>query len=209
MVGAPEDLDAALVAGLRAGDEQTFATLVDRYHASLVRVARAYVVTKEAAEDVAQETWLGVIRGIDRFEGRSSLKTWIFRIAINRAMTRGSREARSLPFSSLGPDEPAVEPTRFLDSGRWAGYWSDPPKASERPEEHVLTGEARAVVEAAIAALPDQQRLVITLRDVQGFTAAEACDLLGVSDANQRVLLHRARSRVRAVLERELAGVEA
>jgi RNA polymerase sigma-70 factor (ECF subfamily) len=209
MVGAPEELDAAVVARLRAGDERAFAALVDRYHGSLVRVARAYVATKEAAEDVAQETWLGVIRGLDRFEGRSSLKTWIFRIAINRAMTRGTREARTLPFSSLGPDAPAVEPSRFLDSGRWAGYWSDPPKASERPEEQVLTAEARAVVDAAIAGLPAQQRLVITFRDVQGFSAAEACDLLGVSEANQRVLLHRARSKVRAVLERELAGVEA
>jgi RNA polymerase sigma-70 factor (ECF subfamily) len=209
MADDPVDLDAAAVAGLRAGDEQAFAELVDRYHGSLVRVARAYVATREAAEDVAQETWLGVIRGIDRFEGRSSLKTWIFRIAINRAMTRGSREARSLPFSSLGADEPAVEPSRFVESGRWAGYWADPPKASEQPEEHVLTGEVHAVVEAAIAGLPAQQRLVITLRDVQGFTAAEACDLLGVSEANQRVLLHRARSKARAVLERELSGVEA
>ncbi len=194
-------VDVRLVAALRAGDEQAFAQLVDQYHASMVRVARAYVATKEAAEDVVQDAWLGVIRGLDRFEGRSSLKTWIFRIVINKALTKGGRDARSVPFSSLGPDGPAVDPDRFFESGRWSGWWLSDDSLTRLPDRIVLGRESRAMIDAVIATLPASQRLVITLRDVQGFTAEEACELLGVSEANQRVLLHRARTRVRSALE--------
>jgi RNA polymerase sigma-70 factor, ECF subfamily len=213
-VGAPagDTDDSRLVSALRMGDEHAFGELVQRFHASMVRVARAYVSSKEAAEDVVQDAWMGIIQGLPRFEGRSSLKTWMFRIVINKAMTRGGRDARSVPFSALGPDEPAVDPDRFLDGGRWAGHWARPPSPSDVPEVALLTSEARAMVDQVIASLPPNQRLVITLRDVQGFPAPEACELLGVSEANQRVLLHRARSKVRAALEEyesERVGAEA
>ncbi|HVW31192.1 MAG TPA: sigma-70 family RNA polymerase sigma factor [Acidimicrobiia bacterium] len=190
--------DDGLVAALRRGDEGAFAALVERYHDPLLRLARSFVATREQAEDVVQETWLGVLNGIDRFEGRSSLKTWIFRILVNRAKTRGVREKRSVPFSALeGDDTPSVPPERF--SG---GAWSAPPESwARRPEEQLLSDETRAVVDDAIAGLPDQQRAVITLRDVRGFTAPETTEILGLTDANQRVLLHRARSKVRARLE--------
>jgi RNA polymerase sigma-70 factor (ECF subfamily) len=202
------DEDAALVKALARGDEKAFATLVDRYHASLLRLAMSYVATREQAEDVVQETWLGVLNGIDRFEGRSSLKTWIFRILVNRAKTKGVRERRSVPFSSLESDgedrEPAVDPSRFSE-----GAWSAPPESWEGiPEDRLLSGETRAVVEDAIAALPAMQRAVITVRDVRGFTAQEACETLGLTEANQRVLLHRARSKVRARLEEYLGWAE-
>ena len=174
--------------------------LVERYHAALVRLARSFVSTRAAAEDVAQETWLGVLNGLDRFEGRSSLKTWIFRILVNRAKTRGQRDARSVPFSSLsGPGgEPAVDPDRFMEEGAWAS----PPRPWEgEPEERLLAGEAREVIDAAIAELPPMQRRVITLRDLDGLDADETRELLDLTDGNQRVLLHRARSKVRQALE--------
>jgi RNA polymerase sigma-70 factor (ECF subfamily) len=200
--------DAALVEALRRGDEQAFASLVRRHHASLLRLAMSYVATREQAEDAVAETWLGVLKGIDRFEGRSSLKTWIFRILVNRAKTKGVREQRSVPFSSLGTEgdggeaEPSVDPGRFAP----AGNWSAPPQSWEGlPEERLLSAEAKAVVDDAIARLPDMQRAVITLRDVQGFTAEEARDVLGLTEVNQRVLLHRARSKVRARLEEYLS----
>jgi RNA polymerase sigma-70 factor (ECF subfamily) len=205
------DEDVALVEALRRGDEKAFATVVDRYHSSLLRLAMSYVATREQAEDVVQETWLGVLNGIDRFEGRSSLKTWIFRILVNRAKTKGVRERRSIPFSSLDGDEqqPSVDPSRFQEGGRSAGAWSSPPESWEGiPEDRLLSGETRMVVEEAIALLPAMQRAVITLRDVRGFTAQEACDVLGLTEANQRVLLHRARSKVRARLEEYLASAE-
>ena len=204
--------DSAVLAALRAGDEETFAALVDRYHASMVRVARAYVATKETAEDVVQEAWIGVVQGLSRFEGRSSLKTWMFRIVTNKAMTRGGRDARSVPFSSLGADEPAVDPSCFRDSGRWQGWWVSPDVVGHLPEALLLSKEVRAKIDAVIATLPSSQRVVITLRDIQGMTAHETCDVLGVSEANQRVLLHRARSKVRTALEeylRDGVGAEA
>ena len=178
----------------------------------MMRVARSYVASRETAEDVVQETWLGVINSIDRFEERSTLKTWIFRILVNRAKTRGERESRSRPFSSLASpeDEPSVDPVRFLATGRWAGYWSVPPSSNSLPEDHVVMGEAHQYLCAAIDELPDNQRLVITLRDIQGLTAGEVCELLELSEANQRVLLHRARSKARTHFERflnESAGV--
>lgn len=208
-----EDDDQAVVEALRRGDEKAFATLIERYHSSLLRLAMSYVATKEEAEDAVQETWLGVLKGIDRFEGRSSLKTWIFRILVNRAKTKGVRERRSVPFSSLEGDtdekEPSVDPSRFQEGTRLAGSWSSPPESWEGiPEDRLLSGETRAVVEEAIALLPAMQRAVITLRDVRGFTAQEACEVLGLTEANQRVLLHRARSKVRARLEQYLGSAD-
>ena len=198
--------DRTLVGALRRGEEAAFTTLIGRYHPTMLRVARGYVATKEAAEDVVQETWLGVIRGIDSFEERSSLKTWIFHILVNRARTRGERESRTRPFSALASagDEPAVDPSRFIDSGRGAGFWSAPPSTQSIPEERVLAREAGALLIEAIDRLPANQQIVISLRDVQGLDSREVCELLGISEANQRVLLHRARSKVRGALEQYL-----
>ena len=193
-----------LVARLRAGDDTAFAFLVDTYFQSMIHVARGYVATKEAAEDVVQETFLGVIRGLAAFEGRSSLRTWMFRILVNRATSRGEREGRVRPFSSLGEDGPTVDPDRFEASGRWKGFWTDPPTHREIPEANVLAGEIGARLTAAIAELPAAQRAVIELRDVQGLTSVEVCELLDLTEANQRVLLHRARARVRLLLEEYL-----
>ena len=205
------DEDARLVAALRRGDAAAFAMLLDLYHGSLVRVAMVYVRNHAVAEEVVQETWLGVIKGIDRFEGRSSLKTWIFRILTNTAKTRGEREGRSVPFSALSIDEesgePAVDPERFLsaDAPRWADHWAAPPSSWDSvPEQRLLSKETLGRIQAAIETLPPVQRQVITLRDVGGWTSEEVCSLLDVSEANQRVLLHRARSKVRRVLEEYL-----
>jgi RNA polymerase sigma-70 factor (ECF subfamily) len=203
--------DRELVGALRAGDESAFGSLVDRYYAPMLSVARSYVASREAAEDVVQETWMGVIEGIDRFEGRCSLKTWMYRILVNRARTRGERESRTRPFSSLTPvEEPVVDPGRFRpDSHRWGGFWADPPTA-ELPEQQALATEMRGMLKDVIAELPDAQRIVISLRDVQDFTAEEVCELLDISEGNQRVLLHRARSKARAALEMHLkAGLDA
>lgn len=197
--------DQRLVRALRSGDESAFAELIDLYHGSMLRLARSYVSDRAVAEEVVQETWLGVIRGIDRFEGRSSLKTWIFRILTNTAKKRGARERRTVPFSALaGPDdEGAVDADRFLPEGQlWAGHWAAAPASwGEAPEARLLAGEAREVIDAAIAALPESQRQVITLRDVDGFSSEEVCNVLDLSEVNQRVLLHRARTKVRAALE--------
>jgi RNA polymerase sigma-70 factor, ECF subfamily len=196
--------EAELVQAIRDGDERAFAELVDRYHASLVRVAAGYVRDPAVAEEVAQDTWLAVLKGIDRFERRSSLKTWIFRILANQAKTRAERERRTVPFSALtdaegDPDAPAVDPERF-DSV--TGMWSQPPgRWPDEPEGELLRGEARRLILETIDMLPDGQRAVITLRDVEGFDSADACNVLGISEVNQRVLLHRARSRVRQALE--------
>jgi RNA polymerase sigma-70 factor (ECF subfamily) len=206
------DPEAGLLERLRAGDEAAFMTLVERYQGSLVRLAQSFVPSRAVAEEVAQETWLGVLNGIDRFEGRSSLKTWIFRILVNRAKTRGERESRSVPLSSLDlagdPDEPAVDPDRFLDEqARKPGLWATPPRSwAEEPEERLLSAETRGVIDSAIERLPAAQRRVITLRDVEGLDARETSELLEVSDGNQRVLLHRARSKVRQALEDYLDG---
>lgn len=192
---APAADDAELLAALRRGDEAAFATLVDRYHGAMVRLARSYVPTDAVAEEVAQEAWLGVLRGIDRFEGRSSLRTWIFRILVNQAKTHGARERRVAASESLS--EPAVDPERFE-----AGAWSRPPSPWSEAEERVLGSETEGVVRSAIDGLPELQRQVISLRDVLGMGADEVCELLELTDGNQRVLLHRARSRVRTSLER-------
>ena len=192
--------DHALVERLRAGDEAAFMELVAMYDGQLRRLARTFVRTDALADDVVQETWLAVIRGIDNFEQRSSLKTWIFRILANRARTRAVREARQIPFSSLGPegDEPAVDPEAFV-----AGGWRTPPARFEaEPETQLLNRELRGRLAEVVERLPEQQRVVITLRDVAGLDGPEVAELLGISEGNQRVILHRARSRVR----NELAG---
>jgi len=203
-----------LVAGLRRRDEAAFMELVERYHQQLVRLARSFVSTPAAAEDVVQETWLGVLNGIDRFEERSSLKTWIFRILTNRAKTRGVRDSRVVPFSSLVADEagagPSVEPERFFGPDhRIEGHWAVPPtRWAAGGEERALSRETREVIRTAIDALPPAQRAVISLRDVEGVEAPEVCDLLDLTEGNQRVLLHRARTKVRRALEDYFTGAE-
>jgi RNA polymerase sigma-70 factor (ECF subfamily) len=206
---APPRPDAELLEALRRGDESAFEELVERLHPSLVRLALSFVPSRAVAEDVAQETWLAVLRGLDGFEGRSSLKTWIFRILVNRAKTRGVREARSVPFSSLesGDSGPSVDADRFFDAShpRYPGGWSAPPRSwGELPEERLVARETLDVIRMAIAELPPAQRAAITLRDVEGLDSEEVASLLDVSPGNERVLLHRARSRVRAELERYL-----
>jgi RNA polymerase sigma-70 factor (ECF subfamily) len=207
-----ERTDAQLVAALRAGDEEAFRELVRDWHSSLLRVAQIFVPSRAVAEEVVQETWLRVLGAIDRFEGRSSLKTWVFRILVNTAKTRAQREGRSLPFSALHDParvpEAAVDPDRFLpeDHERYPGHWSVPPR--ELPEERLLASETRDRIAAAIDALPPTQRAVISLRDVQGWTSDEVCNALDLSEVNQRVLLHRARARVRQALEDYLAPPE-
>jgi len=208
------DEDAPLLLALRQRDEHAFAALVDRYHARLVRLASLFVANQAVAEEVAQETWIGVLQGIDRFEGRSSFRTWLFRILTNQAKRRGQREARSMPFAAFSQadvddGEPAVAPERFLPADdEWAGHWvSYPQNWRETPEERFLSHETRALVQQVIDTLPLNQRMVITLRDVEGFPSAEVCNALAISETNQRVLLHRARSKVREQLERYLEGV--
>jgi RNA polymerase sigma-70 factor, ECF subfamily len=190
--------DHALLERLRAGDEPAFEALVDRYDRALRRVARSFVRTEATADEVVQETWLGVVTGIGSFEGRSSLRTWIFRILVNRARTRATRDARSVPFSALETDEgPAVEPAAFCTEGRWI---SAPPRLDSDPQTGLLSAELRQHLRDAVEGLSADQRAVITLRDLVGLSAKEVCDLLDITDANQRVLLHRARARVRATL---------
>jgi RNA polymerase sigma-70 factor, ECF subfamily len=197
--------EAELIARLRAGEEQAFESLVTRYYGTMLAVAQSHVRTRSVAEEVVQEAWLGFLQSLDRFEGRSSLKTFLLAILVNKAKTRGVREARSVPFASLAPDddEPAVEPERFRGPddafpGHWRAYpgnWAALPDAAARDRETI------AVAMRAIAELPPAQRAVIGMRDVAGCPAEEVCAALGISEGNQRVLLHRARSRVRAALE--------
>lgn len=200
----PRD-EAALVGALRAGDEDAFRGLVARHHAALRRLSRLYV-PDAVVDGVVQETWAAVVAGIDRFEGRSSLKTWIFRILLNQARKRGPRERRTIPFSAggHGSDDrsPAVDPDRLVHPELGHNYWPAPPPTWHGdPEGRLLGGELRDVVMKAIAELTDSQREVITLRDVEGWTSTEVCDTLGISAVNQRVLLHRARTSVRDALE--------
>jgi RNA polymerase sigma-70 factor (ECF subfamily) len=204
--------DEALVDALKRGDESAFVRLVEAYQGLLIRLAMPYVAHRAMAEDVVQETWIGVLNGLDRFEARSSLKTWICRILVNRARTRAQREGRLVPFSAFWgledeAEEPAVDPSRFYASGRYEGHWMSMVQSWEDlPEESLLSAETRARVTAAVEALPINQRTVITLRDVEGWQAADVCQALGVSEANQRVLLHRARAKVRQALERYFEG---
>ena len=200
--------DAALVEALRTGDEGAFRRLVDELTPALMRVALAHVPSRAVAEEVVQDTWVGVIRGIDRFEGRSALRTWIFQILLNHARTRGQREKRTLPFSFFrrraeeGRDEPAVDPDRFQGRrGERPGWWAQPPGDWAEAEERLESEATRTALLEAIAGLPPRQREVITLRDLQGWSSEEVCNTLELSETNQRVLLHRARSKVRAALE--------
>ena len=200
------DADRELLARLRAGDEAAFMTLVDRYGPLMLRVALMHVRSRAVADEVVQEAWVGVIRGLDRFEGRSSLKTWILRIVANLARTRGVREQRSVPLSSLEPegDEPSVDPDRFrpADHPMYPGGWSVPPHAwAQLPEESLVAAETLELMRAAIDRLPARQQEVITLRDVEGWDSDQVCAALDLSEGNQRVLLHRARSKVRQELE--------
>lgn len=200
-----------LVSALRAGDEAAFQELVRRHGATMLRLAELSVGSRAVAEEVVQEAWLGVLQGVDRFQGRSSLKTWIFRILLNKAYTRAAKESGSVPFSALGgadpaASEPAVDPDRFFGpERRSAGRWvSNPPRFTDLPEERLLAAETRASISAALASLPPAQRTVVALRDVAGWSSEEVCEVLGLSVSNQRVLLHRGRSKVRAALERHL-----
>jgi RNA polymerase sigma-70 factor, ECF subfamily len=204
--------DDELLGALRLGDERAYVALVRRYGALMQRVALTYVRTPAVAEEVVQETWCAVLTGLERFEGRAALKTWLFRILTNRAKTRGRREARTVPFSSLvGEDEadaPSVDPERFLpaDHPRYPGGWSAAPAQwSAVPHERMLAREVRGCIRRAIDELPERQQAVIVMRDVEGWPPEEVCDVLDLSEGNQRVLLHRARSRVRAELERYFA----
>jgi RNA polymerase sigma-70 factor (ECF subfamily) len=206
--------DDRLIAALRRGDANAFATLVDRHSGAMIRVAMAYVPTRAAAEEAVQETWIAVLRGIDGFEGRASLKTWVFRILTNVAMRAGARERRSVPFSALAEaedtGEPSVDPDRFLpaDHELFPGHWAIMPARWPTPEEGLLAGETRAVIAAAIAELPVAQRTVIGLRDIEGWSAEEVCEALEITPGNQRILLHRARSRVRNAIEAYYGAVE-
>jgi len=199
-----------LLAALRRGDEEAFVSLVARYNSMLMRLAMMYVRDRSVAEDVVQETWIGFLESLTRFEGRASIKTWIFRILINSAKKRLRRDRRSIPFSSLGPDvlepaEPAVDPERFLGPAhsRWPHHWrSTPSDWGGMPESRLVSSETIAIVERAIETLAPAQREVITLRDIEGWTSDEVCNVLGITDTNQRVLLHRARSKVRRELEK-------
>jgi RNA polymerase sigma-70 factor (ECF subfamily) len=199
--------DAELVEALRAGDAGAFKGLVEELNPALLRLASAHVSSRSVAEEVVGDTWIAVIEGIDRFEGRSALRTWIFQIALNKARTRGKRDARTLPFSSLGRGdgnggEPAVDADRFQGpDGEYPGHWAHPPVAWSSPEERLASDASRDVMLSAIADLPPRQQEVLVMRDIQGLSSEEACYALGVEETNQRVLLHRARSKVRAALE--------
>ncbi|HET7475996.1 MAG TPA: RNA polymerase sigma factor [Dermatophilaceae bacterium] len=200
--------DATLVARLQAGDEKAFAEIVSGWSAVMLRVARGHVSTDASAQEVVQDTWLAVIRGLDRFEGRSTLRTWVFAILKNLARTRGAREARAVPWSSLSPSEdtgPAVDERRFRGpDDEWPGHWAPlagPRRWEPSPEDRAVAEEIRSELSAGIAELPERQRAVVSLRDVHGLSADEVCSLLGLSPGNQRVLLHRARSQLRRRLE--------
>jgi RNA polymerase sigma-70 factor (ECF subfamily) len=207
-----QDEDSA-IASLRTGDETAFTLVVETYHARLMRVAAAYVGDPAVAEEVVQETWVRVLRSIDRFEARSTLKTWIFRILVNTALNWLTRERRSTPFSRLAVEEAdsqtAVEPERFQPADAlWPGHWNSFPASwSTTPETWLLSGETLQHIRTAIEDLPAGQKAVITLRDLEGWSADEVCNALQISESNQRVLLHRGRSRVRRALERYFTGI--
>jgi RNA polymerase sigma-70 factor (ECF subfamily) len=201
------DDEARFAEALRHGDEAAFVTLVERYHPLMVRVAMLYVSSTATAEEVVQETWLGVLRGIAAFDGRLTLKTWIMHILLNQARTRAKRDDRMVPFSVIwprdpGPDEPAVAPEHFQKSGPDREHWNAAPQDwSVLPEERLLSKETCLLVGQVIKVLPVAQRTVIMLRDSDGWSAADVCNVLGISETNQRVLLHRARAKVRQALE--------
>jgi len=196
--------DAEIAAALGRGDERAFGELFRRKYTVMRRVARGYVDSDAVAEEIVQETWLAIINGIDRFQGRSSLDTWIFAILINQARKHDARERRARPFSSIAPsgsDERSVDADRFQnDDEAWPGHWATPPRPWQKPERRLLSLEAREHLKHALGQLPERQRAVVGLRDVEGCSADEVCQLLGLSHENQRVLLHRGRSRLRVAL---------
>ena len=212
--GSLRDDETHLIAALRAGEESAFVLLIDHYHAGMVRIAQTFVRDAAVAEEVVQEAWVGVLHGLARFEARSSLKHWISSILVNRAKTRAALERRTIPFSALWdepaaePYEPSVAPERFRpEDAAWPGGWvSFPHGWDAAPDERFLSQEAQTEIRACIDALPDSQRQVVVLRDVHGMSAQETCNLLRISEVNQRVLLHRGRSRVRRAIELYLTG---
>ena len=192
--------DAELLRQLRAGDEQAFVALVERYNGSMLRLAGSFVPSRAVAEEVVQDTWLAVLRGLPAFQGRASLRTWMFTILVNRARTTGSREQRTIPVADAGP---VVDASRFGPDGAWSAppeHWIE--EAEDRIEAEKLGG----LLKTAIDGLPGRQREVVLLRDVEGMSSAEVCDVLAISEANQRVLLHRGRGKLRQVLETELGS---
>jgi RNA polymerase sigma-70 factor, ECF subfamily len=205
----PRD-EAELLIALRDGDEAVFMGIVEAWGPAMLRLARAHVPSQAIAEEVVQEAWVGILRALDRFEGRSSLKTWAFRIVANIAKTRGTKESRSVPFSAVtveGEAGPAVDPDRFQPPGdRYPGHWQTPPEPW--PEHRLEAAETRNAALVSIAGLPPRQREIITLRDIAGFSAEEACNALDLTETNQRVLLHRARSTVRNALESHFDAAE-
>lgn len=199
--------EAALLSALRDGDETVFCELVAQWSGPMLRLALAHVATRAVAEEVVQESWLTVLRALDRFEGRSALRTWVLGIVVNIARARGRQESHTVPLPFELHDS-AVEPARFLpaDHPRWPHHWAAEPVAWTTPEDQLLAGESGRVIAEAISALPPAQREVLVLRDVEGLSGGEVCNILGLTDTHQRVLLHRARSRVRSRIERYLGG---
>ena len=216
----PEDAVAhhgeqELVRRLRSGDDRAFAEIVDSWSPVMLRVARSHVSTDASAEEVVQEAWMAVVKGLGQFQGRSTVRTWAFRILTNLAKTRGVREARTVPLSSLESGDPAgppVEPDRFRTADDpWPGHWTPvgtPGRWPATPEDSSLTGELRQHLETSLTRLPGRQRAVVSLRDVHGLSADEVCWALGISATNQRVLLHRGRSRLRRELESYVGATE-
>ena len=205
----PEITEVAQIAALRAGDERAFAQLVDQLSPRMLKMARVYLTGEAAAEDAVQEAWIVVLSSLERFEGRSTLTTWVLGIVINTARARGRKEARTRPFSSLQPDDsPSLAAERFLpdDHDRWPGHWAIAP--TPWPDKALETAEAHQLIRDAVAKLPEAQRAVITLRDMVGCTPEETCNALGFTDTNHRVLLHRARTKVRAALEAAFDATE-
>lgn len=194
---APLPQDADIVAALRSGDETMFAALLDAWSRNMLWLARAYVSTDDSAQEVLQDTWLGVLRGLAGFQGRSAFRTWVYRILVNTAKKRGASESRTVPWSSL--DSPTVDPARFRD-----GHWKEFPSAWPSPEGAALAAETREQIDAALAGLPPRQRAVITLRDAEGYSSAEVCAILEITAINQRVVLHRARAAVREHMDKYL-----
>lgn len=203
--------EPSLLKSLHGGDEDAFAWLVQQYHSSLKRLAWTYVQNERLADEITQETWVAVLKGLKRFEGRSSLKTWIFTILTNKAKTLGQREKRIMTFSEMDDTfnaNPTVDSVRFRPSNSetFAGHWvQDPSSWEDIPEKQIMSQETLNMVRQAISTLPDNQRVVITLRDIEEFSSDEVCNILGISETNQRVLLHRARAKVRGELEKHLS----
>ena len=205
---SPEDVQ--LVSRLRAGDQAAFIEVIRSFGPTMLRIARLYVRSDEVAEEVVQEAWISVLQGLEGFQGRSAFRTWVLTIVVHSALRRGQREARSAPFSSVGQDsgsasgDDSLELDRFFsgDHPRWPSTWTTVvPRLGELPEEKLLSGEAMGVVETAISGLPDSQAAVLILHDIEGLPPEEICETLELADGNRRILLHRARNRVRAALE--------